>query len=206
MSISKDYNKWANIYDENNNKTRDLDALATKRMLSNYSFKKVLELGCGTGKNTLWLLEHADEIIGLDFSEEMLKKATEKIKNKSVSFLLTDLNDPWPISSNYFDLVTCSLTLEHIASIAEFFKKAYNALQKGGQFFISELHPIKQYLGSKAQFESNVGRIDLEVYPHHLSDYLDTAKHIGFTLVALQEFFDNENREVPRLITFLFKK
>ena len=29
----------------------------------------VLELGCGSGKNTEWLITKADKLVGLDFSE-----------------------------------------------------------------------------------------------------------------------------------------
>ena len=81
MSIEKSYNSWAKQYDTNNNKTRDLDKKATIKTLSNYNFNYVLELGCGTGKNTIWLLEKAKNIIAFDFSKEMLKKAKEKITN-----------------------------------------------------------------------------------------------------------------------------
>ena len=59
MSIEKAYNTWAEQYDTNENKTRDLDIKATIETLSKYKFKYVLELGCGTGKNTKWLLRKA---------------------------------------------------------------------------------------------------------------------------------------------------
>lgn len=62
MSISKAYNSWASQYDTNLNKTRDLDKKATIETLSNYHFNNVLELGCGTGKNTEWLLTKATHI------------------------------------------------------------------------------------------------------------------------------------------------
>ena len=73
------YNSWAPQYDSMDNKTRDLDARATIETLSQFQFKNVLELGCGTGKNTAWLLRRAELIIGLDFSREMHKIAKEKI-------------------------------------------------------------------------------------------------------------------------------
>ena len=56
MSIEKAYNIWANQYDTNENRTRDLDKISTSQTLSRYEFENVLELGCGTGKNTNWLL------------------------------------------------------------------------------------------------------------------------------------------------------
>lgn len=56
MSIEKAYNSWAEQYDTNKNKTRDLDIKSTIATLDKYDFKKVLELGCGTGKNTVFFL------------------------------------------------------------------------------------------------------------------------------------------------------
>ena len=38
MSIKKAYNSWANIYDSNKNRTRDLDKIATQKVLSQYNF------------------------------------------------------------------------------------------------------------------------------------------------------------------------
>jgi len=90
MSIEKAYNIWALQYDTNKNRTRDLDKKSTIETLSKFEFENVLELGCGTGKNTSWLLEKATQIIGLDFSQEMLNKAKEKISNKKVVFKKAD--------------------------------------------------------------------------------------------------------------------
>ena len=86
MSIEKSYNTWAEQYDTNENKTRDLDRKATIETLSKYEFKNVLELGCGTGKNTEWLITKAKFIIGLDFSQEMLNKARNKITSDKIRF------------------------------------------------------------------------------------------------------------------------
>lgn len=206
MSIQKAYNSWANIYDSNQNKTRDLDKIATIKSLSNYNFDKVLELGCGTGKNTEWLVEHAQLIIGLDFSEEMLKKASEKIKSDKVIFQKADLTKNWNVPNSSIELVTCSLTLEHIKDLNFIFKQAYLKLRSKGFFFISELHPFKQYSGTKARYETDHGEEELEVYTHHISEYLNTAKSTGFTLIDLQEWFDEDNKDLPRLISFVFEK
>jgi len=86
MTIQNAYNLWAQQYDSNVNPTRDLDKKSTIESLNKYEFNQVIELGCGTGKNTLWLLKKAKQIIGLDFSQEMLKKAKAKINDARVSF------------------------------------------------------------------------------------------------------------------------
>ncbi len=206
MSIEKAYNSWAEIYDSNVNKTRDLDKKATVEILKKYNFSEVLELGCGTGKNTVFLLEKAESIIGLDFSEEMLRKAKEKILDKRVSFQKADLNENWMVNNEAFDLITCNLTLEHIENLNFIFNQANQKLKTDGHFFISELHPYKQYAGSKARYETQEEVKVLETYTHHVSDYFFAAKKYGFVLVELREWFDEDNVNFPRLISFVFKK
>lgn len=207
MSIEKAYNSWADQYDTNENKTRDLDKKSTIETLSKYEFENVLELGCGTGKNTEWLLKKAKRIIGLDFSQEMLNLAKDKIPGERVNFEKADLTKDWGIENNFADLITCSLTLEHIKDLNHIFRQANLKLKKNGLFFISELHPFKQYSGSKAKFKTDNGTKELDVFTHHISDYIDCANESRFELVEIKEWFDeNSENEIPRLISFVFKK
>ena len=207
MSIEKAYNSWAEQYDTNENRTRDIDIKSTVETLSKYNFKTVLELGCGTGKNTDWLLKKAERIIGLDFSQEMLDIAKEKIINDKVDFIRTDLTKDWEIENQFADLVTSSLTLEYIDDLNHIFNQANLKLTGGGIFFISELHPFKQYTGSKARYETENGIEELKVYTHHISDYVDNAENNGFELLEIKEWFDEKSeKKIPRLISFVFRK
>lgn len=207
MKTEKAYNIWANKYDLNPNKTRDLDQISTREILKRYEFRNVLELGCGTGKNTEFLLEKAKFLIGLDFSDEMLKIARQKIQDSRVQFKKVDLNNSWDMESKSFDLVTSSLTIEHIQDLDSIFTKANHVLVNEGLFFISELHPFKQCSGSGARFERDQKSIELQTFTHHTSDYIGSAKKNGFELVELQEWFDEDGTEkIPRLISFVFRK
>ncbi len=207
MSIANAYNAWSDSYDTNENKTRDLDQIVTQKTLSRYDFQQVLELGCGTGKNTLWLLGKAEKLIAVDISEGMLRKAKEKINSPSVTFLQADLTRPWPSLIPTVDLISCNLTLEHIADLGFIFQQAGEKLIDEGLFFICELHPFKQYLGSKARFDTENGVQELEVYPHHVSEYLQKAATHGFALVELKEWFDEAPiPEIPRLLAMVFRK
>jgi len=87
MKPQQAYNSWASQYDTNENKTRDLEAKALREVLSTLSFNSCLEVGCGTGKNTEWLLQKAEQITAIDLSEEMLSRAKEKIKSTKVEFI-----------------------------------------------------------------------------------------------------------------------
>ncbi|SDG50068.1 class I SAM-dependent DNA methyltransferase [Psychroflexus sediminis] len=114
MNIEKAYNIWADRYDTNSNKTRDLDTKSTIETLNKFDFSKIIELGYGTGKITNYLLKKADKIIGIDFSQEMLNIAKAKIQNERVEFRKADLTAEWNIENDFADLITCNLVLEHI--------------------------------------------------------------------------------------------
>ena len=130
--IINNYNDWADQYDNNINPTRDLDKVVTQESLSDLNFSNVLELGCGSGKNTEWLITKADKLIGIDFSSRMLELARKKISSKNVSFICADLNEKWPVNNNSFDLATINLTLEHIKILDHIFNSLFIKLRKGG--------------------------------------------------------------------------
>lgn len=206
MSIRQAYNSWAESYNEMKNKTRDLEEQVDRQPLT-WSYKTIVELGCGTGKNTAGLLEKCDSMIALDFSEEMLTKTRKKINSSKFSFRKQDLTENWELPKASVDLLTCSLVLEHIKDLNGIFKKASKLLKHGGKFYISEFHPFKQYSGSKARFDNGNGLQELEVCIHHISDYTNAALKHGFKLQNFEEFFDDDDKKnVPRLVSFLFQK
>lgn len=207
MNTQKAYNTWAAQYDTNENKTRDLEEMALRTTLADSRFVNCLEIGCGTGKNTEWLLTKTTQITAVDFSEDMLSKAKEKLKSKTVEFIQTDINTKWSFRKKQYDLVTFSLVLEHIENLEHIFTEVSSAVVLGGLVYIGELHPYKQYSGSKARFETKDGIHVLECFNHNISDFIQIAKKNGFTLVDLNEYFDDNNRnEIPRVLTMVLKK
>lgn len=207
MSVQHAYNSWAAQYDTNENKTRDLEAIALRSLLENLSFSNCLEIGCGTGKNSGWLITRTQKLTAVDFSVEMLEKAKSKFAHGSIEFIQTDINEDWQLPHQDYDLVTFSLVLEHISNLHPVFSKAVNHLVPGGHIYVGELHPFKQYSGSKARFETEEGLNIVECYNHHLSDFLDAADAAGLQLVVLKEFFDDDDRsQLPRILNLLFKK
>lgn len=184
-----------------------MEAKALRETLGDITFNSCLEVGCGTGKNTEWLLEKTESITAVDLSEEMLSKAKEKINSDKVEFLKVDINNEWNFTEKTFDLVSFSLVLEHIQNLDQIFKEAFKKLNDGGYIYIGELHPFKQYSGSKARFETQEGLQIVQCYDHHLSDFIQTAKKYGLAITDVDEYFDNDDRTtLPRILVLLFQK
>ncbi len=117
MNIQKAYNQWAAKYDSNENKTRDLEDVALRSLLKHLQFNHCLEIGCGTGKNTEWLVTKAHKLTAVDLSPEMLVKAKQKIVAQNAIFHEGDITKEWHFASNGHDLITFSLVLEHIEDL-----------------------------------------------------------------------------------------
>ena len=181
--------------------------MSLRETLSDVEFESCLEIGCGTGKNTEWLVNKATYITAIDLSEEMLAKAKEKIKSSKVNFQLADITKDWNFIKKKYDLITFSLVLEHIKNLDEVFKKASMAIKPNGFMYLGELHPFKQYSGTKARFETAEGRQIVTCFNHHVSEFTNAAKENGFEIVQLKEYFDESNHPtVPRILTLLFQK
>jgi predicted TPR repeat methyltransferase len=207
MSTQQLYDQWSSTYDQVINKTRDLEKIAGQQVLATINCDTVVELGCGTGKNTEWLSQRSNHLTAVDLSEEMMAKAKEKIDQSNVVFQQADITKPWNFTDRKTDLVTCSLILEHIQDLLPIFQNVKEHLKSGGHFYVCELHPFKQYSGSKARFDTAEGMQVLECYVHNISDYISAASASKLSLVQLNEWFDDNDRSsIPRLISFLFKK
>lgn len=207
MKIQDAYTRWSTTYDSDRNLTRDLDQLATERTLIDRSYQNILELGCGTGKNTALLDSIGRKVLALDFSPGMLRQAKAKLRTDHVFFVRADLTKPWPAKTGSFDLVVCNLVLEHIEDLGPIFHQASQSLTAGGLFFVSELHPFRQYRGTQANFRNEQETVEIDAFVHHLSDFTEAARANGLTLKLMKEWWHDEDlNKLPRLVSFLFEK
>lgn len=205
MSVRDAYTSWSTTYDTDTNPTRDLDQQATRVTLGQLRVDRVLELGCGTGKNTALLAGVGAQVQALDFSAGMLERARVKIQAPNVTFTVADLTRAWPCADQSADLVVGNLVLEHIADLGFIFAEARRCLAPGGQLFLCELHPARQYQGLQAHFTRDEGQVVIPAFVHHISDYLGAAEANGLALRQLREWWHTPDRtKAPLLVSFLF--
>jgi ubiquinone/menaquinone biosynthesis C-methylase UbiE len=207
MKIDEAYEIWSHSYDQDRNLTRDLDEQITRHILKGHSFDSIVELGCGTGKNTRLLTEIGAKVQAIDFSAAMISQARHKAALGNVTFILADLTQRWPVADVSVNLISCNLVLEHVSDLRFVFSEGGRILATGGQIFVSELHPFRQYQGVEARFEWNTETIRIPAYVHHISDFLDAAEGANLSLQRLDEWWHTEDEgKPPRLISFMFRK
>lgn len=102
------YNRIANFYNFfTRNKGVDKISAGTQRVLDNIEGKHILEIGVGTGKVVVHYPDDL-EVIGIDFSSKMLKKAQDAVKDKKNITLLEMDAQKLDFKDNTFDTVVSS--------------------------------------------------------------------------------------------------
>ena len=207
MKVETAYNTWSATYDSDQNRTRDLDEQIARLELGDSRWKAVLELGCGTGKNTKLLADISQRVRCLDFSAGMIAKAKQRVTSAHVVFESADITKRWPVGDDSFQLVTCNLVLEHVPDLTFVFGEAARVLTRGGRLFISELHPFRQYQGTQARFEAGDRLTHIPAFLHHISDFVKAAELHRLELLKLREWWhDDDDGKPPRLISLMFGK
>jgi ubiquinone/menaquinone biosynthesis C-methylase UbiE len=207
VNIREAYNIWSKTYESSTNRTRDLDQQLMQESLKDKNFNSVLEIGCGTGKNTALLSMISRQVLAIDFSEEMLRIASSKADNENVEFKLADVMQKWPVADNSIDLVCSNLVLEHLESLSFAFSEASRVLKGEGCYFVSELHPFRQYQGTQAHFELDGTTTNVQAFLHNISDYLESAAESKLSLLELKEWWHPEDcKQIPRILSLMFSK
>lgn len=73
---------------------------------------RILDVGCGTGFATVGLVDHSDNVFGLDQSRAQLSRARPKLAGESVQFMLGDA-ERLPFPDDSFDIVWSSGSIEY---------------------------------------------------------------------------------------------
>lgn len=208
--IAAAYNEWAETYDTNPNRTCELAGQVLRKVDLPIAGRDIVEIGCGTGRNTEWLAARAASITALDFSKEMLRRAGARVQEPHVRFIQHDVRTTWPLAEDTADIIIAMLILEHVEHLEPVFAEAVRVLRPNGNLFLCELHPMRQLQGGQAQF-SNKQTGERQLVPaflHNVSDFVNGGLSAGFELQRLDEWRDPEadQASIPRLLSLLFTK
>jgi demethylmenaquinone methyltransferase/2-methoxy-6-polyprenyl-1,4-benzoquinol methylase len=103
---------------------------------------RCLDLCCGTGDITIGLAQRAATVVGLDFNQQMLTLAQQKIAaahwQGSIQLVQGDAMQ-LPFRDQSFDCVTIAFGLRNVPDAGKTIAEAYRVLKKGGKFAVIEM-------------------------------------------------------------------
>lgn len=187
--VREGYDRWASSYDHDGNPLTGLELERVQAACGEVRGKAVLDLGCGTGRHTLWLATAGANVTAVDFSEGMLSEARRKTEGLSARFVVHDLRKPLPFPDGAFDVVVSGLVLEHLGDLGAFFREARRVTGPGGRAVVSAMHPAMFLRGSQARFtDPETGELVLPgSVRHEVGAVTMAALSAGFQIDAIQE-------------------
>ncbi len=224
--VKPGYDLWSKIYDEESNPLVAIEErVIWSRIGDAESLKglRVLDLGCGTGRHLARLVGLGAEVMGIDFSPEMLQKAKQKLEALAmasegvsreiaqraggVKLVEHDLHEELPFADGAFDLVVSGLVLEHLQNLDPIFAEAKRVLAPGGRAVFTAMHPAMFLRGTQARFtDPDSGELVMPgSLAHPFADFVMAPLRAGFSLKEIAEFAVDEllAREHPRAGKYL---
>lgn len=189
VEIIEGYNRWACTYDTQANPLIMLEESITLDVIGDVQGKRVLDLGCGTGRYCALLAERGASVVGVDPSPEMLKYA----KQKALAFANIDLYDGTlanvDFPNEHFDLVVSALALSHVSDLKPTLQECVRVLKYGGWVVISDIHPFWPVSGHNyVEFFDNTGQeYRIPEYPHLFEEYWQLFRELGLHIEEIRE-------------------
>ncbi len=137
----------------------------------------VLEIGCGPGRLLGPLAERFREVIGVDFSQDMINYASRRLS--AFTNILLKKNDgvTLPLPDHSVDLVLSVIAFQHmnLASIRSYFSETFRVLKPHGLF--------------RFQTRRDIKRRNVSVYDRYFlskDEVLQLSRNIGFELLSYE--------------------
>ncbi|KAL2042507.1 hypothetical protein N7G274_005000 [Stereocaulon virgatum] len=214
------YDLWSEVYDTDGNILQALDTIEMRSLLPKFLSQipfpqpwKLVDLGCGTGRNYLQLLDvPGATILGLDTSSKMLEIARTRLnermavlerepqKAKEFELLWYDMlsSAPMPTIALNADALISTLVLEHIPQY-DFFQAISRVLKAGGLALVTNMHPDMGKISQAGFVDPKTGeKVRPQSYAHALEDVIEEARKQGFEIVGevLERAVDEKTSEV----------
>ncbi|MEM6347874.1 MAG: class I SAM-dependent methyltransferase [Bacteroidota bacterium] len=153
----------------NRNSARDFDEWCFRQLPELNLPSRVLDLGCGTGKQLLLfspMLSPQSEVIGLDLEGKSLNQLKNDYQGRAKLGLIEgsfDTMELYPeLAEGTFDLIYASYALYYTQNLAKVMEDAYRLLKPGGVFWV-----ICPYYGTNDEFLSIIRPL------HEVEDFMD---------------------------------
>jgi SAM-dependent methyltransferase len=174
------------------------------------SGETVVDLGSGAGIDAFLASKQVHDngkVIGIDFTDEMLQKASSAAKENgftNVEFRKGDIENRIPVDDNSVDVAISNCVINLSSDKVKAFKEVYRILKKQGKgrLIISDLVTSKEVEGESVNAEDWCSCIDGTLTKEN---YIHSIEKAGFRNVRTlsEQVYLNEDKTNGRKITSL---
>jgi bifunctional enzyme CysN/CysC len=210
--FSTDYGRteyWSKYY--NQSKPPNSPSLFAQYCLSIFDNRqRILEIGCGNGRDAQFFLKQNLNVIAIDKSQAAIDQCKATIQNENGQFICCETSQVTDYTSKSFEVVYSRFSL-HAMTVTEenaTLDAASRLIEKNGLFCI-ECRSINDPMANKGEVLSPAERVD----GHYrrfivLEELTDKLVKNGFVIVSSQEStgFAPHKDEDPMVIRIIAKK
>ncbi|MBU0457140.1 MAG: class I SAM-dependent methyltransferase [Nanoarchaeota archaeon] len=158
---------------------------------------KLLDIGCGNGKNTLYFSKNGFDVLGIDFTLSAIKisKDYAKKENSKAKFKVVDIVEDELKEDNYDIIIDCGC-LHHLRKQYwnKYRRNILRSLKSGGYYYLHAFSDNNYKLGHNKQYRLRKGH-----YTNFLSEKeIKTAFGKYFKIIKTYEFLTPNKRFIVR--------
>lgn len=181
---------WDERMGEGNDWVEVLTWPPTQRMLDLQPGERVLDVACGNGLTSRRMAAMGAEVLGVDFSAEMIAHARCRTTDEAgkLTFEVLDATDRaalLALGEGQFDAALCAMALFDMAEVDPLFSSLSHLLRPGGRFVFSILHPCfnNSHVIQMAEMEDRAGKV-VTVYSVKVSRYMTSGVARGAAIAG----------------------
>ncbi len=202
LSSPEAYKIWATFYDNQpDNVVLYLEGKLFTEMISqnDISNKKILDIGCGTGRHWNEMLKKSPlKLTGMDNSEGMINKLKEKFPSAEV--FISKENSLKLFDNSVFDIIVSTLTIGHVKDIKSFLHEWNRVLKTNGAIIITDFHPEAFGIGMKRTFLYKGEVIEVENYLYTMAYLKKIFEELNWEISYIKE------KVIDEEVKYLFEK
>jgi ubiquinone/menaquinone biosynthesis C-methylase UbiE len=169
---------WEKVYQERGDLKFNVltKIVRAARLFKEIKYEKILDLGCGTGKHSIFLAKKGFQVYATDISPTGIEIAREKAKSLRLDNIYFKQHDmrKIPFSDRFFDAVICTWVIYHgtLTKIQKTIDEIYRVLKTGGMVITDFLPVDAESYGLGREIEKNtfIGEKAMEEdVPHYYS-------------------------------------
>jgi SAM-dependent methyltransferase len=188
------YGAWAPCYDQTANPLLALESRVLSRFLADFRGKRILDVGCGTGRWMESLESRGAFVFGVDLCGEMLAVASAK-PSLTGRFAVADI-ESLPVKPDSFDLALCCFTLSYATHLATALAELARVARR---VVVTDLHPEAMRRGWKRSFRQHGHTIEIAHARHSIEELDEAALGAGLSRpVRLEVAFGEPERGIFR--------
>ena len=169
--------------------------LCLNHMKSN-NVKRVLEIGAGHGRDTMFFASNGLEVEALDYSSKGIEIISKKANEKRLPVIpqLFDVKKPLPFKDSFFDAAYSHMLLNMRFShdeIHSIFSEIRRVLKPNGLSYFSVRNNNDKFYGNGVEVEDGVYNINgFEVRFFSEREILDLIAKEGFKMLWMKEEYE----------------